>query len=113
MHPAVGSTQRSRARSTRCSASHVCAAQLSSQDAVVRATACDLARSICERFDGPREAAASRLLEVIGAEDDSEVLASAARALGATSSDRAIPALVALADHPSEDVRFQVARRCP
>lgn len=86
---------------------------LSSDEAVVRATACDLVGIICERYEEARKRAVEHLLELVAAESNSDVRWSAARALGATASVRAIPALLALAPDPNEDVRRQVAVALP
>jgi len=86
---------------------------LHSRDSTVRATACDLARVICERHEETRERAVAALLELVGQESDVEVLSSAARALGATATDQAIPALLAQAHSASEEVRLSVAVALP
>ena len=48
------------------------------------------------------------LLGMIGGEEDSDVLAAAAMALGHLRDGRAVKALVSLKNHPSENVRFGV-----
>lgn len=86
---------------------------LHSKDSAVRATACDLVRVICERHEDARERAVAALLELVGQESDVEVLSSGVRALGATATDRAIPALLAQARSASEEVRLAVAVALP
>jgi HEAT repeat protein len=88
-------------------------ARLGSDDAVIRATACDLVGLICERNEAPREGAVQPLLHLVASELDEDVLWSAARALGAAASSLALPALLALAHHPDADVRTQVAVAIP
>ncbi|MGH3849133.1 MAG: HEAT repeat domain-containing protein, partial [Pseudonocardiaceae bacterium] len=53
------------------------------------------------------------LLHLVAFASNEDVLWSAARALGATASSLGLPALLALAQHPDEDVRTQVAVSVP
>ncbi len=88
-------------------------AWMASDDPLVRATACDLVGLICERNEAPRESALESLLGLMASESDGSVHWSATRALGATASSGALPALVALVHHPDKDVRLQVAVAIP
>lgn len=88
-------------------------ARFGSDDAAARATACALVGLICHQHEIPRERAVQALLDLVASESDEDVLRFAARALGATASSLALPALLALAQHSDEDVRTQVAVAVP
>jgi HEAT repeat protein len=88
-------------------------ARLTSPDATIRATACDLLGVTSEVYEEVRGEAATALIALAGTEVDGDVQWSIARALGATLDTRALPVLLALARHADSNVRFQVAVSLP
>jgi HEAT repeat protein len=86
---------------------------IGSDDPCVRATGCDLLGLLCERFEEPRTRATAALVALAVEEADVDVQWSIARALGSTADPDGLPVLLALADHPDSDVRFQVAVSLP
>ncbi|MFF5233217.1 HEAT repeat domain-containing protein [Dactylosporangium sp. NPDC000521] len=82
-------------------------------DAVVRATACDLLGVLSGRHDDVQGDVATALIALAVTEVDDDVQWSIARALGATHDGRAVTALVDLAGHADSDVRFQAALSLP
>lgn len=68
---------------------------------------------ICERNEAPRDGVVQPLLHLVASELDEDVLWSAARALGSVANSLALPALLALAQHPVTCSPRQVANRRP
>jgi HEAT repeat protein len=86
---------------------------LGSSDPVARSVGCDLLGCASDLHESVRVDAASALLALASSETDVDVNWSIACALGRTADERAVPALVALAEHPDSDVRRQVAQALP
>ncbi|NUO98697.1 MAG: hypothetical protein HOW59_12280 [Nonomuraea sp.] len=78
-------------------------------DAAERKIGFDLLGCLARSDAAPAERVLSACLDVIASETDHSVQSAIARALGCTGDERAVPALVSMADHPDEDVRGQVA----
>ncbi|WP_326559030.1 HEAT repeat domain-containing protein [Micromonospora sp. NBC_01796] len=94
-------------------AAELAGTQVTSPDATVRATACDLLGLVSERHEQIRASAATILISMADTEVDGDVHWSIARALGATCDPRAVPVLVTLARHDDSDVRHRVACSLP
>lgn len=88
-------------------------ALLDAPDPVVRATGCDLLSNASELHESVHQDVATTVLAIAARESDDHVCRSIARALGAAQDRRAVPVLVALADHTDEVVRLQVAVSLP
>jgi HEAT repeat protein len=86
---------------------------LGSADGNVRGVGCDLLGSVAQIHQELREPIATALLALAESETDGDVLWSVAGALGDTLDQRAVPVLVALADHEDSDVRYKVACSLP
>ncbi len=80
-----------------------------SHDPVERGTGCDLLGDASDQDEEVRAETAAALVSLAERETDGGVLWSLARAIGRTQDQRAVPVLVALAEHPEADVRQQVA----
>jgi HEAT repeat protein len=86
---------------------------LQDPDRDVRAVGCELLAECCHGRKAPTRRIVEALVDLAAGESDGEVHWSLAQALGSTGEPAAIPALVALAGHGDEDVRFQVACALP
>lgn len=84
-----------------------------SPDPAERKIGFDLLGCLARADATPAERVLSACLDLVGSETDDSVQSALARALGCTGDERAVPALLSLADHPDEDVRRQVAWSLP
>lgn len=86
---------------------------LEAPDLAERKVGCDLLGVLAELNESLREPVLFALLPLAERESDHDVQAAMTRALGVTRDERAVPALLRLAAHPSEDVRAFVAWSLP